>query len=154
MVFEVCGFQHHTCGCLTPSFSTSTFSPWFVPMIGILQCLKLEKIFTGPTYTNYFWALRISRVFTGILFQIKLHLLSTVLIGNFKTPQELWNPQNLGNFWGLTRIRKTMVYQTEPFFTDLGQSKLSWFLSLILPCYFNWYHISVITVSSSDISLN
>ena len=37
-----------------------------------MQCQKIRKIFTGP-------------MFTGLLFQIQLHLLSTVLLSGFQS---------------------------------------------------------------------
>ena len=57
-----------------------------------------------------------------------LHLLSTVLVNGFQSPQQLWNPMSKivpGKFMGLAGIVNTTDYKTEPIFTVLGHGKLS-----------------------------
>ena len=49
-----------------------------------VQCKKIGKIFTGPMY-KLPQALQSFQMSTGPLFEIKLHLLSTVLLSGFQS---------------------------------------------------------------------
>ena len=82
--------------------------------------------------TSYIRTLWLFQMFAAHLFEIKLHLLSTVFSYSvdFKAPGEPWNPlskavPDLVNFPGLVGIVNAAVYKTEPIFTGLGHGKLS-----------------------------
>ena len=49
-------------------------------------------MFTGPIYKLFFLSLRSFNMFTGPLFQINTHLLSTVLLSGFQSSPGVWNP--------------------------------------------------------------
>ena len=53
-------------------------SPMFLFFCYHVQCQKLGK-YLQVQRTSYFWTLQSFQIFTGLLFHIKLHLLSTVL---------------------------------------------------------------------------
>ena len=62
------------------------------------------------------------------LFQIKLHLLNTVLLSGFQSSPNFeihWVRQYLLNFMALASMISANVYKTEPIFTGLGTDKLS-----------------------------
>ena len=63
---------------------------------------KIRKNIYSVQHISYFLALRSFQMFIGPLFQIKLHLLSTVLLSGFNTT----------------------VYNTKPIFTGLAHGKL------------------------------
>ena len=76
--------------------------------------------------------LRSFPMFTGPLFQTKLHLLSTGLLGGFQSSPwfqscswALISTELRSNFTSLVGMINTIVYETEPIFTDLGHGKLS-----------------------------
>ena len=80
---------------------------------------NLEQIFTGQrkSYISALWS------FHTPLVQIKLHLLSTVLLSGFQSSPELWNPLSkavLGKFHGSGGHSKCNCYKTDPIFTDMA----------------------------------
>ena len=52
---------------------------------------KIRKKYLQVWCTSPFWALRSFQMFTGPKFQVKLHLLSTVLLSGFQSSHEFWN---------------------------------------------------------------
>ena len=100
-------------------------------LVNIMQAKKKEK-YLQVRRTSCIRTLWLCQMFTAHLFEIKLHLLSTVLSYSvdFKAPGEPWNPlskavPDLVNFPGLVGIVNAAVYKTEPIFTGLGHGKLS-----------------------------
>ena len=79
-------------------------------------------------------------MFTGRLFEIKVHLLSTVSRSGFQGSRnfEIHRVrQYLGNFTGLAGRVNANVYKTESIFTGLGHGKLSQFLALYVHTLLN-----------------
>ena len=62
-------------------------------------------------------------MFTGPLFQMKLHLLSTTLLSGFQIVPGVG--QYLINFKGLVGIVSSSIYKTESIFTGLWHGNLS-----------------------------
>ena len=88
---------------------------------------KLGKLFTIPTYNLINFELYGNFIFTGPLFEIKLHLLNTANLWISKLPGSFeihWLRQCLVNFSGLAGIINATSHKTEPIFTGLGHSKL------------------------------
>ena len=75
------------------------------------------------------------QVTCGPLFQIKLHLLSNVLLSIFQGPRQFviqWVRQYLVNFTGLVGIVNAIVYKNEPISTGLGYGQIVLILNTIL----------------------
>ena len=83
-------------------------------------------------------------MFTGPLFEIKLHLQSTALLSGFQIspgamksnvlPRSFeiqWVMQYLVNLMGLVGIVNATVYETELIFRGLGHGKFSYFLTVL-----------------------
>ena len=91
------------------------------------QCQKkIGKICAGLTY-KLLLSFTVISDFYRSLFQIKIHLLSIVLLSRF---QSSLVRQYLANFTGIVGIVNTIFYKTEPIFTGLRHGKLSQFLTL------------------------
>ena len=79
---------------------------------------KLRNVFTGSTYKSCFWVVHSFLMFTCLLFQIKLHLISSVLLGGFQSSQ-----CSEVTFTGLAGTVNATIYNTEPIFTGLWHGK-------------------------------
>ena len=75
----------------------------------IYASVKTFEKYSYTPCTSYFLALRSFRMFTGPLFQIKLHLLNIVLLSGFLSFEILWVKQYLVDVTGLG------AYQTQLF---------------------------------------
>ena len=77
----------------------------------------------------FFERLWLFKIFTGPLFHSKICLLNTVLLSDFKAPQELQNLLSmtvLGKIHvGLVGMVNASVYKAKPIFAGLGHGKLS-----------------------------
>ena len=72
---------------------------WNLITISVSKIRKI--IYSQVRHTSRFWVLWPIHMFTGPLFQIKLHLLNTVLLSGFQSSPGAWNPLSKaisGNF--------------------------------------------------------
>ena len=88
-----------------------------------MQHKKIRKIYLQVPHKHYFQALQSFQMFTAPLFEIKLHLLSAVLLGGFQSSTGV--RQYLVNFMGRAGTVNATVYKTRPIFTSLQHGKFS-----------------------------
>ena len=112
----------------------------------VFQLLKLGK-YLQVRRTSYFSALRSFQIFTCPSFQIKLHLLSSVLFSGVQSSPELWNPRNKavpGQFHMCDGQSKCNCLQDRAKFCSSGalQIVLIFNTGIVLCCGLLWDYFS------------
>ena len=91
----------------------------------------VRGIHRGPVKSPHKWPVtrKMLPFHDVIMFQTKLHLLSTASSSGFQSSRELWNllplRQYLANFMGIMGMVHTTVYKNEAIFTGFRHGKLS-----------------------------